>query len=79
MSIRGATAFNESEVSCTRNSRDIGENVNEPYDLSVVAFRHLERPDYWRHKREAALDLVYGYREGAAKRAVEVLRDWSER
>lgn len=55
----------------------VGVNCNDPAALADCIDRALElRPDDVA-AREAALDLVYAYRRGAAKRAADVLVEWA--
>ena len=46
-------------------------------DLTEAVTRALEDPPEQRAERERCVDLVYGYRTGAAQRAAEVLMDWA--
>lgn len=54
----------------------VGINVNDRYDLVAAVERALEDRVPDRLMREDALSKVYGYREGAADRAVGALLDW---
>jgi glycosyltransferase involved in cell wall biosynthesis len=55
----------------------VGCQVSAPRDLAAAIHRALElRPDDVA-AREAALDVVFGYRTGAAERASEVIREWA--
>lgn len=54
-----------------------GPQVWEPYHLAEVVQYELAHPTLWTERREAAVNQVYAYREGAAKRAAKVLTDWA--
>ncbi len=56
---------------------DVGVNCNRPEDLGDCIEEALRDTPAQKAKRDAALDLVYAYREGAAKRAADVLMDWA--
>ncbi len=59
------------------DAADIGVNVEHLSDLDPAIRRALEnRPDDV-ERREAALDIVYGYRTGAAQRATDIIADWA--
>jgi hypothetical protein len=54
----------------------VGVNCDDPADLAACIDRALEQRPEDVAAREAALDLVYAYRTGAAQRAADVLLDW---
>lgn len=54
-----------------------GIEVDEPGDLLAAVATALEDPPHLREQREAALDMVYAYRSGAAERAARALEEWS--
>lgn len=55
----------------------IGINVEHPGDLvDAVRTALLDLPGV-RAERERALDIVYGFRTGAAQRAAAVIREWA--
>lgn len=55
-----------------------GPQVDEPADLMSVIRYELAHPTLWDERREAAVDRVYGFRKGAAKRAAKVLESFAE-
>jgi hypothetical protein len=55
----------------------VGIGVDRALDLRAAVAAALEDGPDLRAGREAALDLVYTYRTGAAKRAAVVLREWA--
>lgn len=55
----------------------VGVNCNDPARLGDCIEEALADPPERRAAREAALDLVYAYRTGAAQRAADALLDWS--
>ena len=59
------------------DAADVGVNCNDPKDLGRAIDEALKDKPAQRKRREAALDLVYGYRTGAAKRAADVLLEWA--
>jgi UDP-N-acetylglucosamine:LPS N-acetylglucosamine transferase len=56
---------------------DVGVQCNDPADLPAAIDKALRDTPAQRKRREAALDLVYAYREGAAQRAADVLTEWA--
>lgn len=59
------------------DAANVGVNCNDPDDLAAcVEEAFLDHPSQ-QAAREAALDLVYAYRTGAAQRAADVLMDWA--
>jgi hypothetical protein len=59
------------------DAADVGIQVDFPTELAPAVRRALElRPDDVA-AREAALDIVYRYRTGAAQRAADTIRDWA--
>ena len=59
------------------DAADVGVNCNDPADLARCIDEALRDKPAQRKRREAALDLVYAYRAGAAKRAADVLLEWA--
>lgn len=59
------------------DAAEVGVNCDRPEDLADCIEAALEDGPAQQAKREAALDLVYAYRFGAAKRAADVLMDWA--
>jgi CDP-glycerol:poly(glycerophosphate) glycerophosphotransferase len=57
---------------------EVGVNCNDPAALGECVEEALADPPAQQAKREAALDLVYAYREGASQRAADVLMDWMQ-
>lgn len=57
----------------------VGDNVWEPSDLADVIARNLDDPDRTRGNREDALNMVYGFRSGSAKRAARALEAWASK
>lgn len=55
----------------------VGVNCNRPEALADAIEAALADTPEQRAKREAALDMVYAYRTGGAKRAADVLMDWA--
>lgn len=55
----------------------VGVNCNRPEALAAAIEEALEDSPEQQAAREAALDLVYAFREGAGKRAADVLLDWA--
>ena len=55
----------------------VGVNVNEPEDLLPAVERALQDPPDVVRAREAALDLVFAYRSGAAERAASAIARWA--
>ena len=57
---------------------DVGVRIDEPADLPEAVRIALVDPPGVRANREAALDIVYAYRDGrAAGRATAALLDWA--
>lgn len=56
---------------------EVGVNCNDPADLAECIEEALRDTPEQQAKREAALDLVYAYRTGAAQRAADVLMEWA--
>lgn len=54
----------------------VGINVEQPADLIPAVERALTDPPEVRAERQAALDVAYGFRTGAAQRAADVVMDW---
>jgi hypothetical protein len=54
-----------------------GPQVWEPYHLLDVIRYELEHPTLWTKRREEAVDQVYAFRSGAAKRAANALVRWA--
>jgi UDP-N-acetylglucosamine:LPS N-acetylglucosamine transferase len=52
---------------------DVGIQVDHPRDLPDAVAEALSDPPKRRRAREAALDLVYAHRSGAAERAAEAI------
>jgi len=59
------------------DAADIGPQVDEAADLRPAIRRALELRPEDVAAREAALDMVYGYRSGAADRASRAIREWA--
>ena len=57
---------------------DVGVQCNALGDLPALIDEALKDKAAQKRKREAALDLVYAYRSGAAKRAAAMLKDWAD-
>lgn len=55
----------------------VGVNCDDPADLGDCIERAFEDAPEQQEDREEALQLVYAYREGAARRAADVLMDWA--
>jgi hypothetical protein len=55
----------------------VGVNCNDPAELGRCIDEALRDTPAQRERREAALDLVYAYRSGAAQRAADVLMEWA--
>lgn len=55
----------------------VGENVWEPAFLGDAIVRTIQDPNRFATAREQALDMVYGFRSGSAKRAARVLERWA--
>jgi hypothetical protein len=55
----------------------VGVNCNNPAALGECIEEALRDTPEARARREAALGLVYAYRDGAAKRAADVLMEWA--
>jgi hypothetical protein len=55
----------------------VGVQVNDPTQLRPAIERAIADPPEQRAAREAALDIVYAYRSGAAKRAAKLLTAWA--
>jgi hypothetical protein len=56
---------------------DVGLQCDRPDELGDTIERALADPLRARRNREAALNLVYAYRTGAAKRAADALMAWA--
>ena len=56
---------------------NVGVNCDDPARLADCIEEALADPPKRRAAREAALDLVYAFRSGAAKRAADALMDWA--
>lgn len=59
------------------DAADVGVRVSTPEDVPDAISRALEMWPQDVAAREAALDVVYGYRSGATERALAVIKDWS--
>ena len=59
------------------SAADVGTQVESPPDLTPAIRRALERRPEDVAARETALDMVYGFRSGAADRASRVIREWA--
>jgi glycosyltransferase involved in cell wall biosynthesis len=59
------------------DAADVGINVDHPADLRDAITEALRDDSARRASREAALDIVYAYRTGAAKRAAEAIMEWA--
>jgi hypothetical protein len=59
------------------DAASVGVQCDRPADLVAAIHQALEDVPEQRRKREAALDLVYAYRTGAAARAASALVAWS--
>ena len=55
---------------------DVGVRVRRPVDVAGAIAEALADPPERRIAREAALELVYAYRSGGARRAVDAITDW---
>ncbi len=56
---------------------DVGLGIAQPSDFDKTVLRALKDPTQARVNREAALDLVYSYRDGSsAERAAEAIMGW---
>lgn len=55
----------------------VGVQVADPAELEAAVRRALEDPPELRAAREAALDLVYAFRDGAPVRAAAALEAWA--
>lgn len=55
----------------------VGVQVDDPADLVMAVARALDLRDDDVSAREAALDVVYTQREGAAQRAADAIVDWA--
>lgn len=56
---------------------EVGVNVNDLRELPAAIDEALRDKPARKRAREAALDLVYAYRTGAAKRAADALLEWA--
>ena len=54
-----------------------GIAVDQPRDLVAAVTLALDDPPELQATRESALDKVYAYRSGAARRAAQALREWA--
>lgn len=54
----------------------VGLNVERPVALTETVLCALEDPPGAQADREAALDLAYGFRSGAAQRGAAAIMDW---
>jgi hypothetical protein len=59
------------------DAADVGIQVDTASDLIPAVHRALERRTEDVAARERALDIVYGYRTGAAQRSADVIREWA--
>lgn len=60
------------------DAADVGVQVDQPTDLIVGVERALEQRSEDVASREAALDIAYAYRSGAAERAAAALAEWAD-
>lgn len=56
---------------------NVGVNCDDPTRLAECIEEALADPPERKADRQAALEIVYGFRTGAAKRTADVLLDWS--
>jgi hypothetical protein len=56
---------------------NVGVQCDDPADLGRCIDQALRDSQAQQKRREAALDIVYAYREGASQRAAEVLMEWA--
>lgn len=56
---------------------EVGVNCNDPSTLADAIEEALADSPEQQAKREAALNIVYGYRTGASQRAADVLMEWA--
>jgi hypothetical protein len=56
---------------------DVGVECNDPAELEAAVDEALKDKPAQKKRRERALDIVYAYRDGAAKRAADVLLEWA--
>lgn len=54
----------------------VGLQVDRPVALAETVLRAVEDPPGVREAREAALDLAYGHRSGAAQRGADAIVNW---
>jgi hypothetical protein len=59
------------------DAADVGVNCDDPRQLAACVEEAFEDTPEQQAKREAALDIVYGYRAGASQRAADALMDWA--
>lgn len=59
------------------DAADVGVQVESTEDLAPAVHRALELRPADVARREAALDMVFGYRSGAAQRSSDVIREWA--
>jgi hypothetical protein len=58
------------------DAADVGIQVDDPQDLTDAVEQALTDPPEVALRREAALNVVYAYRSGAAGRAARTVADW---
>jgi glycosyltransferase involved in cell wall biosynthesis len=58
------------------SAANVGVQCDDPADLSSAILRALMDDQPHQVAREAALDVAYAYRSGAAQRAAEELEQW---
>ena len=59
------------------DAADVGVQCNDPRELGPAINEALHDTPGQKRRREAALELVYAYRTGAAQRAADVLQEWA--
>jgi hypothetical protein len=60
------------------DAAEVGLNISAPGDWARAAVKALVDPPSRQEAREAALSMVYSYREGGAQRAAQYLAEWLE-
>lgn len=58
------------------DAANVGFQVDRPVALAETVLRAVEDPPDVRQRREAAVDIAYGYRSGAAQRAADTIMEW---
>lgn len=59
------------------DAASVGVNCDDPAELEACIEEALRDHDDRAIEREAALDVVYAYRDGASRRAADILMDWA--